>query len=154
MYGKLPTRLRTRKITASDERRCRLQHVQCNRSSPTTFRRDRLRHGSCNRDSPTIERRDRCQNGACKIDSSPDVRPDRFKHGACKRNSPPTEDETDSITGRVKEALLPTAASVLHEGMRVPMSSQSTQSKYLCNLMENMYTKVNDVCVCEYVCTY
>ena len=41
------------------------------------------------------------------------------------------------------------AATVLHEGMRVPMSSQSIQSKYLCCLMENLYTKVNDVCMYE-----
>ena len=36
-------------------------------------------------------------------------------------------------------------AAVLHEGMRVPMSSQSIQSKYLCYLMQNLYTKVNEV---------
>ena len=41
------------------------------------------------------------------------------------------------------------AAAVLHEGMRVPLSSQSRQSKYLCYLMENLYTKVNDVCMYE-----
>ena len=39
------------------------------------------------------------------------------------------------------------AAAVLYEGMRVPMTSQSIQSKYLCYLMENLYTKVNDVCM-------
>ena len=44
---------------------------------------------------------------ACKIDSPPDIRPDRFKHGACKRNSPPTQEEIDSITGRVIETPLP-----------------------------------------------
>ena len=44
---------------------------------------------------------------ACKIDSPPDVRPDRFNHGACKRNSPPTQEEIDSITGRVIETPLP-----------------------------------------------
>ena len=37
------------------------------------------------------------------------------------------------------------AAAVLHEGMCVPMSSQSIQSKYLCYLMQNLYTKVNEV---------
>ena len=41
------------------------------------------------------------------------------------------------------------AVAVLHEGMRVPISSQSIQSKYLCYLMENLYTKVNDVCMYE-----
>ena len=30
------------------------------------------------------------------------------------------------------------AAAVLHEGMRVPLSSQSIQSKYLCYLMEDL----------------
>ena len=44
------------------------------------------------------------------------------------------------------------AAAVLHEGMRVPMSSQSIQSKYLCCLMENLYTKVNDICICMNAC--
>ena len=39
------------------------------------------------------------------------------------------------------------AAAVLHEGMRDPMSSQSIQSKYLSCLMENLYTKVNDICM-------
>ena len=56
---------------------------------------------ACTTDSPTVEQRDKCQNRACKIDSLPDVRPDIFKHGACKENTPPTQDETDSITGRV-----------------------------------------------------
>ena len=42
------------------------------------------------------------------------------------------------------------AAAALHEGMRVPMSSQFIRSKYLCCLMENLYTKVHDVCI--YVC--
>ena len=46
------------------------------------------------------------------------------------------------------------AAAVLHEGMRVPMSSQSIQSKYLCYLMENLYTKVNDVCMYECMHAY
>ena len=46
------------------------------------------------------------------------------------------------------------AAAVLHEGMRVPMSSQSIQSKYLCCLMENLYTKVNDVCIYECMHAY
>ena len=41
------------------------------------------------------------------------------------------------------------AAAVLHEGMCVPMSSQSIQSKYFCYLMENVYTKVNVVCMYE-----
>ena len=36
-------------------------------------------------------------------------------------------------------------AAVLHQGMRVPMSGQSIQSKYFCYLMENMCTKVNNV---------
>ena len=45
-------------------------------------------------------------------------------------------------------------AAVLHEGMRVPMSGQSIQSKYLCYLMENLYTKVNDVCMCECMHSY
>ena len=44
------------------------------------------------------------------------------------------------------------AAAELHEGMRVPMSSQSIQSKYLCYFMENLDTKVNDVCL--YECTH
>ena len=39
------------------------------------------------------------------------------------------------------------AAAVLHEGMRVPMSSQSIQAKYLCYLMETLYIEVNDVCM-------
>ena len=46
------------------------------------------------------------------------------------------------------------AAAVLHEGMRVLMSSQSIQSKYLCCLMENLYTKVNDVCMYECMHAY
>ena len=46
------------------------------------------------------------------------------------------------------------AAAVLHEGMRVPMSSQSIQSKYLCYLMGNLYTKVNDVCMYECMHAY
>ena len=45
------------------------------------------------------------------------------------------------------------AAAALHEGMRVPMSSQSIQSEYLCYLMENLYTKVNDVCMYECILT-
>ena len=44
------------------------------------------------------------------------------------------------------------AAAVLHERMHVPMSSQSIQSKYLCCLMENLYTKVNDICICMNAC--
>ena len=44
------------------------------------------------------------------------------------------------------------AAAALHEGMRVPMSGQSIQSKYFCYLMENMYTKVNNVSM--YECMY
>ncbi len=43
------------------------------------------------------------------------------------------------------------AAPALHDGMRVPMSSQFIRSKYLCCLMENLYTKVNDVCMHEYM---
>ena len=46
------------------------------------------------------------------------------------------------------------AAAVLHEGMRVPLSSQSRQSKYLCYLMENLYTKVNGVCMQECMHAY
>ena len=46
------------------------------------------------------------------------------------------------------------AAAVLHEGMRVPMSSQSIQSKYLYYLVENLYTKVNDVCMYECMHAY
>ena len=45
-------------------------------------------------------------------------------------------------------------AAVLHEGMRVPLSSQSIQSKYLYCLMENLYTKVNDVCMYECMHAY
>ena len=41
------------------------------------------------------------------------------------------------------------AATVLHEGMRVPMSSQFIQLRYFCCLMETLYTKVNDVCMYE-----
>ena len=44
------------------------------------------------------------------------------------------------------------AAAVLHEGMCVLVSSQSIQSKYLYYLMENLYTKVNDVC--KYECMH
>ena len=46
------------------------------------------------------------------------------------------------------------AAAVLHEGMRVPMSSQSKQTKYFCYLMENMYTEVNDACMYECMHAY
>ena len=46
------------------------------------------------------------------------------------------------------------AAAVLHEGMRVPMTSQSIQPKYLCCLMENLYTKVHDVCMHECMHAY
>ena len=46
------------------------------------------------------------------------------------------------------------AAAALHEGMRVPMSSQFIRSKYLCCLMENLYTKVNDVCMYECMHAY
>ena len=46
------------------------------------------------------------------------------------------------------------AAAVLHEGMRVPLSSQSIQSKYLYYLMENLYTKVNDVCMYKCIHAY
>ena len=45
-------------------------------------------------------------------------------------------------------------AAVLHEGMRVPMSGQSVQSKYFCYLMENMYTKVNNVRMYECMHAY
>ena len=45
-------------------------------------------------------------------------------------------------------------AAVLHEGMRVPMSGQSIQSKYFCYLMENMCTKVNNVCMYECMHAY
>ena len=40
------------------------------------------------------------------------------------------------------------AATALHEGMRVPI----IRSKYLCCLMENLYTKVHDVCM--HVCMH
>ena len=46
------------------------------------------------------------------------------------------------------------AAAALHEGMRVPMSSQFIRSKYLCCLMENLYTKVHDVCMHECMHAY
>ena len=46
------------------------------------------------------------------------------------------------------------AAAPLHDRIRVPMSSQFIQSKYLCCLMENLYTKVNDVCMHEYMHAY
>ena len=46
------------------------------------------------------------------------------------------------------------AAAALHEGMRVPMSSQFIRSKYLCCLMENLYTKVHDVCMHECMNAY
>ena len=38
--------------------------------------------------------------------------------------------------------------------MRVPVSSQSIQSKYLYYLMENLYTKVNDVCMYKCIHAY
>ncbi len=41
------------------------------------------------------------------------------------------------------------AVAALHEGLRVPMSSQFMRSKYLCCLMENLYTKVH-----MYICTH
>lgn len=46
------------------------------------------------------------------------------------------------------------AAAALHKGMRVPVSSHFIRSKYLCSLMENMYTKVNDVCMYECIHAY
>ena len=46
------------------------------------------------------------------------------------------------------------AAAELHEGLRVPMSSQSIQSKYLCYFMENLDTQVNDVCLYECMHAY
>ena len=46
------------------------------------------------------------------------------------------------------------AAAVLHEGMRVLMSSQAIQTKYLYYLMENLYTKVNYVCMYECMHAY
>ena len=46
------------------------------------------------------------------------------------------------------------AAAVLHEGMRVLMSGQYMQSKYLRYLMENLYTEVNDVCMYECMHAY
>ncbi len=46
------------------------------------------------------------------------------------------------------------AAAVLHEGMRVPLNSQSLQSKYLYYLMEILYTKVNGVCMYECMHAY
>ena len=46
------------------------------------------------------------------------------------------------------------AMAVLYGGMRVRMSSQSIQSKYFCYLMENMYTKVNVVCMYECMLAY
>ena len=46
------------------------------------------------------------------------------------------------------------AAAVLHEGMRVPLNSQSLQSKYLYYLMEILYTKINDVCMYECMNAY
>ena len=46
------------------------------------------------------------------------------------------------------------AAAKLNEGMRVPMNSQSIQSKYLCYFMENLDTKVNDVCMYECMHAY
>ena len=45
-------------------------------------------------------------------------------------------------------------AAVLHEGMRVPLNSQSLQSKYLYYLMEILYTKINDVCMYECMNAY
>ena len=45
-------------------------------------------------------------------------------------------------------------AAVLREGMRVPMSGQSIQSKYFCYLMENMYTKVKNVSMYECMHAY
>ena len=46
------------------------------------------------------------------------------------------------------------AAAVLHEGMRVPLSSRSIQSKHLHYLMKTLYTKVNGVCMYECIaCT-
>ncbi len=46
------------------------------------------------------------------------------------------------------------AVAALHEGLRVPMSSQFMRSKYLCCLMENLYTKVHDVCMHECMHAY
>ena len=46
------------------------------------------------------------------------------------------------------------AVAALHEGLRVPMSGQSIQSKYFCYLMENMYTKVNNVSMYECMHAY
>ena len=46
------------------------------------------------------------------------------------------------------------AAAALHEGMRVLMSSQFIRSKYVCCLTENLYTKVNDVCMYECMHAY
>ena len=56
--------------------------------------------------------------------------------------------------GLGREGMGVTGAAVLHEGMRVPMSGQSIQSKYFCYLMENMYTKVNNVCMYECMHAY
>ena len=46
------------------------------------------------------------------------------------------------------------AAAALHDGIRVPMSSQFILSNNLCCLMENLYTKVNDLCMHEYMHGY
>ena len=46
------------------------------------------------------------------------------------------------------------AAAVSHDGMHVPLSSQSIQSKYLYYLMEILYTKINDVCMYECINAY
>ena len=46
------------------------------------------------------------------------------------------------------------AAAALHEGMCVPMSSQFIRSKYLCCLIKNLYTKVNNVCMHECMHAY
>ena len=46
------------------------------------------------------------------------------------------------------------AAAVLQEGKRVPISSKSIKSKYLCCMMENLYAKVNNICMYECMHAY
>ena len=82
--------------------------MACGTNSLITFPRVRFRHAACIRESRKVERGDRFQKGACKIDSPPDVRRDRFEHRTYKRNSLTTEDDTDSITGRVTDCPVPT----------------------------------------------
>ena len=54
----------------------------------------------------------------------PDERPERIEHGACKGDSPPTQDETDSITGRVIETPFPTNDETYYSAGRLRESHE------------------------------